>query len=102
MLGELWACVGEAAADDRVYFAELLGMVREIMGPTDDLLNRTGRAAAQLVRDGILVPGTDGFTVWETGLAESAARIEREATAMVRGGVWPRPGDVCWFDLPDG
>lgn len=25
-----------------------------------------------------------------------------EVAAMVRAGVRPQPGDVCWFDLPDG
>ncbi|WP_233357199.1 hypothetical protein [Saccharomonospora iraqiensis] len=106
VLDELRACVVEAAEDDWVYFAELVGMVREITGRSDDLLDRTGRAAARLVRDGRLVPGTlteaEGFIAWETGPAESAARIEREVAALERAGVWPQPGDVCWFDRPGG
>ncbi|WP_233345820.1 hypothetical protein [Saccharomonospora iraqiensis] len=81
-------------------------MVRETTGPSDDLLDRTGRAAARLVRDGSLVPGTlteaEGFTAWETGPAGSAARIEREVAALEGAGVWPQPGDVCWFDRPGG
>lgn len=105
MLDELRAYVREAAEDDWIYFAEILSMVREVTGSTDDLLSQAGRAAARLVREGTIVPGTltetDGFTPWPTTPAESADRIEREVDTMLRDGVAPVPGDLCWFDLPD-
>lgn len=104
MLEELRAQLLEAAEDDWIYFAELLGMVREVTGSSDDLLNKAGQAAAQFVREGVIVPGTlteaDGFAPWPTSPTESAERIETEVAAMLRDGVEPSLGDVCWFDLP--
>jgi hypothetical protein len=105
MLDELRAYLLEAAEDDWIYFAEVLSMVREVTGSTDDLLRQAGQAAAQFVRDGVIVPGTlteaDGFTPWPTSPTESAERIEREVATMLRDGVDPLPGDLCWFDVPD-
>jgi hypothetical protein len=105
MLDEPRADLIEAAGDDWVYFAEILSMVREITGSTDDLLRQAGQAAAQFVREGVIVPGTlteaKGFTPWPTSAGESAACIEREVAAMLCAGADPLPGDLCWFDLPD-
>lgn len=105
-MDELRSTVIEAAEDDWLYFAELLSIVREVTGSSDDLLRRAGEAAAQLVREGIIVPGalseTTGFTPWPTSADESAERIEREVATMVEDGTDPLPGDLCWFDLPDG
>ncbi|MEU5850942.1 hypothetical protein [Saccharopolyspora shandongensis] len=106
MIDELRKSLVEAAEDDWVYFAEIETLVLDITGSNEDLLKRAGQAAAQLVREGTVVPGAlteaEGFTPWPGTPEESAKRIEREVAEMVENGTEPEMGDVCWFDLPPG
>ena len=95
----------DALADDWVYFAELVSIVRDVHGTAsiDELLRRAGAEAERLVRQAAVIAGTltvDGFTPWSTTPTESAERIRRDVEAMIRDGASPAPGDVCWFDLP--
>lgn len=103
-MDELRTYLIDAIEDDWVYFAEIESMILELGGSLDDVLQKAGKAAAQLVREGVIVPGelteADGFVAWHSTPAESAARIDREVAAMIRAGTRPDPGDICWFDLP--
>lgn len=103
-MDELRSLVMEAIEDDWVYFAEFLSMIQELDQSSHDLLRKAGDAAAHMVQEGVIIPGTlteaEGFTPWPSNPAESAARIEREVAAMIRDGVEPNIGDLCWFDLP--
>ncbi|MBB5159728.1 hypothetical protein [Saccharopolyspora phatthalungensis] len=94
----------DAIEDDWVYFSELKTMIRDITGSADDLLRKAGEAAAQLVKDRAVFPGTlteaEGFTPWPTGPDESAKRIEQEVADLIANGTEPEMGDLCWFDLP--
>ncbi|AOS64928.1 hypothetical protein [Actinoalloteichus hymeniacidonis] len=104
MLAELRRYVVEEAEEDWFSFDDMLSMIREVTGSSDDLLQQAGEAAVQFVREQTIVPGTltetEGFTPWPTSPTESADRIEHEVAAMIRDGISPMPGQICWFDLP--
>ncbi|APU14161.1 MULTISPECIES: hypothetical protein [Actinoalloteichus] len=104
MLDELRARLLDAAEDDWVYFAEIESMILEIDGASDDLLRQAGEAAVQFVREGVIIPGTlteaEGFVPWFTSPAESADRVRQEVDVLLRDRIDPRPGQICWFDVP--
>ncbi|WP_086821164.1 hypothetical protein [Allokutzneria sp. NRRL B-24872] len=69
----------------------------------NDLLVRAAAAAAQLVRDGAMIPGgmRDGFQPWTSTPEESAARIEAEAADMAARNHRLNIGEIAWFTAPE-
>ncbi|WP_253768784.1 hypothetical protein [Goodfellowiella coeruleoviolacea] len=85
-----------------MYFAEIVSMVKDVVGGGDDLLARAGEVAGRFVAEGLTVPGElhrTGFVAWSVAPAAAAERIRREVAQMVRDGVRPTLGSVCWFVL---
>ncbi|MFB9906168.1 hypothetical protein [Allokutzneria oryzae] len=70
--------------------------------PTD-LLLQGAAAAAQLVRDGAMIPGDidDGFKPWPTSPEESAARIEAETAELATRTYELNVGEIAWFTAPE-
>ncbi|GAA3991753.1 hypothetical protein GCM10022247_08380 [Allokutzneria multivorans] len=67
------------------------------------LFVRAAAAAAQLVRDGVMIPGDidGGFKPWLTNAEDSAARIEAEAADMAARNHRLNIGDIAWFTAPE-
>lgn len=103
MIDELREDIIEGIEDDWIYFAEILSMIQEINGPTEDILQQSLDAAVFFIREGLIIPGdivsAPGFTPWPGGQEEWIARLHREVGEMIEQGTEPTIGDICWFDF---
>ncbi|WP_086820066.1 hypothetical protein [Allokutzneria sp. NRRL B-24872] len=105
--GELKEFAEEALSFDWVQMVDIVATVHRSDGGDVDgaeVLRRAGDGAAQLVRDGILVPGwigDDGFEPWESTVDESAERIRREVREVAERGGEITLGDIAWFAAPE-
>ncbi|WP_086821382.1 hypothetical protein [Allokutzneria sp. NRRL B-24872] len=103
---DLKAYVAASFEIDWMSLIDIVAYYREtadIGTASTDLLLQGATAAAQLVRDGAMIPGdlTPRFQPWPTTPEESAARIEAEAAELAATGGPLETGDIAWFTAPE-